>query len=173
MGLVLLSHNTSNSSFLFWWVFLLTFTLASLWDFALKIPHRESVTVWMLWKGSLKICSSPWNFEAKLETTFDLIFLVSSVRPVCISFLLLCRGEVVPSALIMGWKGRKLELKCCFRVSGSLWQKTIEHAVKLVFDSQTCSPAVKMDEISFTLPMWNHEQNRAWLCKLEEKSNWK
>lgn len=173
MGLVLLSHNMSNSFFLFWRVFAPTLTLASSWGFALKIPHRELVTVWMLCKGTFKISSAPWNFEAKLETTFDLTFLVPSVHPVCISSLLLCRGEVLPSALIMGWKGGKLELKCCFRVSGALWQRPGEHAVKLVFDSQTCSLAVKMDEISCTLPKWNHEKNRTWLCKLEEKSNWK
>lgn len=53
----------------------------------------------------------------------------------------------------------------------TLAKNTGERVGKLVFDSQTCSLAVKMDENSFTLSKWNHEQNRTWLCKSKGKSN--
>lgn len=33
-----------------------------------------------------------------------------------------------------------------------------EHVGKLMFDTKTCSLAVKMDEVSVTLPKWNHER---------------
>lgn len=37
--------------------------------------------------------------------------------------------------------------KCYFGVSDALWQRTGEHVVKLMFDSETCRLAIKLDEI--------------------------
>lgn len=112
--------------------------------------------------SSLKLWGQAWNFD---------VTFVPSVQS-CVHFLpsALQRGS---STLCFNNGVKRVETGAQILLQGLRCTLAKEHVGKLVFDSQTCSLVVTMDEISFTLPQWNHDQNRTWLCKSEGKSNWK